>query len=110
MLKKLLFAASLVLAPATAMAENQGQPNGLPEIPTIRNEMAQDFQQYVIQHRPGSFTYQHPVAVGTMLPRQGVTYYEVPPEYGAPGYHYTVINNRTVVVDPRTRRVVQIIQ
>ena len=56
-----------------------------------------------------SYVYKEQVRVGTVLPESGVTYYEVPAEYRAPGYRYTVINDRPVIVEPRTRRVVQII-
>ena len=45
-----------------------------------------------------------------VLPEQGVTYYEVPPEYGARGYRYTVVNDRTVLVDPHTRRIVEVVE
>ena len=34
---------------------------------------------------------------------------KVEEEYGAKGYRYTVVNDRAVVVEPRTRRIVQII-
>jgi hypothetical protein len=44
-----------------------------------------------------------------VLPEAGVTYYEVPAEYHAPGYRYTVVNNRPVLVEPRSRRIVEII-
>ncbi|HEY5067976.1 MAG TPA: DUF1236 domain-containing protein [Xanthobacteraceae bacterium] len=45
-----------------------------------------------------------------MLPDGGVTYYEVPPEYSsARGYRYTIINGHTVLVDPRTHTIVQIV-
>mgnify|MGYP006170185469 FL=1 len=44
-----------------------------------------------------------------MLPEDGVVYREVPAEYGVQGYRYTVVNGRTVLVEPRTRRIVQII-
>jgi hypothetical protein len=68
------------------------------------------FRTYVVEQNVPSYTYQQPVAVGTVLPEQGVVYREVPTEYGAPaGYRYTVVNERAVVVEPRTRRVVQII-
>jgi hypothetical protein len=40
----------------------------------------------------------------------GVTYYDVPHEYGAPDYRYTVVNGRTVLVDPRTHRIVEIVE
>jgi hypothetical protein len=67
------------------------------------------FRSYVVdQHRP-SYRYRDNVAVGVVLPADGVTYYDVPPEYGVRDYRYTVVNDRTVLVDPRTRRIVQIV-
>jgi hypothetical protein len=110
MLRNALFAAGLVLLPATAFAQGQGQPNGLPEPPSMRSELAPRFKEYVITQRPTSYTYAQPLAVGTVLPQQGVVYREVPAEYGVSGYRYTVVNNRTVLVDPNTGRVVQIIE
>ena len=44
-----------------------------------------------------------------MNPATGVTYYEVPAEYGVTKYRYTIVNNRTVLVDPMTHTIVQII-
>jgi len=44
------------------------------------------------------------------LPSTSVTYYEAPKEYGVTKYRYTVVNDRTALVDPATRRVVQIIE
>ena len=35
---------------------------------------------------------------------------EVPAEYGVRDYRYTIVNDRTVLVDPRTHRVIQIIE
>ena len=67
------------------------------------------FREYVIRERRPSYVYREEVRVGTVLPESGMTYYEVPAEYRAPGYRYTVINDRPVIVEPRTRRVVQII-
>ncbi len=67
------------------------------------------FRTYVVEQSVPSYRYAEPIAVGAMLPEDGVVYREVPAEYGAQGYRYTVVNDRTVVVDPRTRRIVQII-
>ena len=48
--------------------------------------------------------------VGVVLPRDGVSYYDVPHEYmSRPGYRYTVVNDRAVIVDPKTRRVVEVL-
>jgi len=67
------------------------------------------FRTYVVeQHRP-SYTYREEIRVGTILPEEGVTYYEVPREYGPHDYRYTIVNGRTVLVEPRTRRVVEVV-
>jgi len=68
------------------------------------------FRDYVVrEHRP-SYVYQDSLQTGVILPQDGVTYYDVPPEYGATRYRYTVVNNRTVLVDPNSRAVIQIIE
>ena len=67
------------------------------------------FHSYVVEQRRPSYRYQNDLAVGVVLPEEGVTYYDVPPEYGVRDYRYMVVNDRTVLVDPRTRRVVQIV-
>lgn len=68
------------------------------------------FRRYVVEQRVPSYSYDESVEVGTELPREGVTYREVPREYGAASeYRYTVVNGRTVLVEPQTRRIVQVI-
>src|SRR5260370_972930 len=68
------------------------------------------FRSYVVeQHRP-SYQYNEDVRVGAVLPEQGVTYYDVPPEYGVREHRYTVVNGRTVLAEPRTRRIVEIVE
>ena len=62
------------------------------------------FRTYVVEQQVPSYTYAEPVAVGTVLPEEGVVYHRLPAEYGpqATRYNYTVVNDRTVIVDPRT--------
>ena len=67
------------------------------------------FREYVVRERRPSYVYREEIRVGTVLPESGVTYYEMPAEYRAPGYRYTVINDRPVIVEPRSRKVMQII-
>ena len=67
------------------------------------------FRDYAVREHRHSYRYDHEVVVGLELPDSGVTYYEVPAEYGAHDYRYTVVNDRTVLVDPRTHRVVDVI-
>lgn len=67
------------------------------------------FREYATSRRVRSYDYDGDIAVGTVLPSSGVSYYEVPAEYGVRGRRYTVVNDRVVLVDPGTRRVVQVI-
>ncbi|KRE06274.1 hypothetical protein ASE61_25235 [Bosea sp. Root670] len=67
------------------------------------------FRTYVMANEVPSYTYAEPVRVGVVLPASGVTYREVPTEFGG-SYSYTVVNGTPVVVEPRTRRIVQVIQ
>ncbi|HMN72137.1 MAG TPA: DUF1236 domain-containing protein [Rhodoblastus sp.] len=68
------------------------------------------FREYVVQeHRP-SYRWDQRVVVGAVLPPTGVEYYEVPDQYGVRGYRYAVVNDQIVLVDPRTHRIVQIIE
>jgi Protein of unknown function (DUF1236) len=68
------------------------------------------FHEYVVQQRPISYRYRDEVRVGAVLPPAGVTYYDVPAEYHVRAYRYAYVNDRVVLVDPRTRRVVQIVE
>lgn len=68
------------------------------------------FRSYVVEQRRPSYQYREEVRVGAVLPEEGVTYYEVPSEYGVRDYRYTVVNGRTVLVEPRSRRIVEIVE
>ena len=67
------------------------------------------FREYVMTQKHRTFTYDRDVVIGAELPRQGVTYYDIPADYGVRDYRYTSVNGRTVLVDPRTGRIVDII-
>jgi len=68
------------------------------------------FREYVVRERRPSYAYREEVRVGAVLPQSGVTYYEVPAEYHvAPSYRYTIVNERPVIVEPRSRRIVEVI-
>lgn len=76
----------------------------------IADDTRPRFREYVVREGRPSYTYGEDVRVGATLPTSGVTYYEVPAEYGVKNYRYTVVNNRTVLVDPSTRRIVQVVE
>ena len=68
------------------------------------------FGEYVIrEHRP-SVWYPGGVRLGAVLPGD-VTLYTVPREYHVrPGYRYAIVNNLPVIVEPRSRQIVEIIE
>ncbi len=67
------------------------------------------FREYVVRERVPSYRYSNEFVVGAVLPESGVTYYDVPAEYHVSGYRYAYVNEHPVLVDPRSRRIVQII-
>ena len=76
----------------------------------IADQQRPEFRSYVVERRVPSYHYTEQVRVGARLPSSGVTYYEVPAQYGVRDYRYTVVNDLTVLVDPRTHRVIQIVE
>ena len=62
-----------------------------------------------MRERVPVYTVPDRVIVGATLPDVGVTYYDVPQTFGATPYRYTVVNGQTVLVEPRSRRIVQVI-
>ena len=68
------------------------------------------FRTYAVEQRRPSYQYREDLRVGAVLPEEGITYYEVPEEYGARDYRYTIVNGRTALVEPRTHRIVEIIE
>jgi hypothetical protein len=68
------------------------------------------FREYVIRERVPTYTIPDRIVVGGVLPEAGITTYDVPQTYGPTTYRYTVVNGQTVLVEPRTRRVVQVVE
>jgi hypothetical protein len=67
------------------------------------------FREYIVRERVPSYSIPERVIIGGVLPETGVTYYDVPQSFGVTPYRYTVVNGQTVLVEPRTRRIVQVI-
>lgn len=110
-----LVAASTAM-PLAAQAQQriiveEGVTTGLsgPGIGIINDDERPRFRRYIVEERVPSYSVETPVQVGTVLPEAGVTYYDVPQQFGATSYRYTVVNDRPLLVEPRTRRVMQVI-
>ena len=76
----------------------------------IAIEQRPAFREYVVRERVPTYTIPDRVIVGGVLPEAGITTYDVPQTYGPTPYRYTVVNGQTVLVEPRTRRVVQVVE
>ena len=75
---------------------------GLQDRPRVRT--------YVETEHVRSYDYDQPLRAGVVLP-EDYTYYDVPEAYHVKReYRYTVINHHPVIVEPRTRRVVEVIE
>ena len=68
------------------------------------------FREYIVRERVPNYVIPDRVIVGGVLPETGVTYYDVPQRFGATPYRYTVVNGATVLVEPRSRRIVQVVE
>jgi hypothetical protein len=68
------------------------------------------FREYIVRERVPNYAIPDRVVVGGVLPEAGVTYYDVPQTFGVTPYRYTVVNGQTVLIEPRTRRIVQVIE
>ncbi|MEK9279214.1 MULTISPECIES: DUF1236 domain-containing protein [unclassified Bradyrhizobium] len=102
--------AAAVGSPVAAQAQTVGRaPAVVDSAPTIAVEQRPAFRAYVTEQRVPTFTVPDRIVVGATLPESGVTYYDVPQRFGATTYRYTVVNGETVLVEPRSRRIVEVL-
>jgi Protein of unknown function (DUF1236) len=108
--------AAAIGAPITAQAQSE-ITTGAARGAVIVNENAAGiaveqrpaFREYVIRERVPNYTIPERVIVGGILPETGVTYYDVPQTFAVTPYRFTVVNGETVLVEPRSRRIVQVV-
>ena len=65
-----------------------------------------EVRSYVVRERQPSVRVEREVVVGEPLP-ENVRLYTIPDNSN---YEYTVVNDRRVIVEPRTRKVIQIVE
>ena len=80
------------------------------DVEGITVEQRPAFREYVVRERVPNYSVPERVIVGGVLPETGVTYYDVPQTFGVIPYRYTVVNGQTVLVEPRSRRIVQVVE
>jgi hypothetical protein len=104
-------------APVAALAQNDtvgivrgGSVVINQDIDGIAVDQRPAFREYIVRERVPNYTIPDRVVVGGVLPETGVTYYDVPQTFGVTPYRYTVVNGQTVLIEPRTRRIVQVVE
>ena len=109
--------AAAICAPVAARAQSEittGAVRGETVISNDNAGIAVDqrpaFREYIVRERVPNYTIPDRVIVGGVLPETGVTYYDVPQTFGVMPYRYTVVNGQTVLVEPRTRRIIQVVE
>jgi hypothetical protein len=110
-MRKHVFAATLIAGTAFALPASAQYTVGTtgPVVDVIAEDNVPTFRRYVVEERLPSFAVPDRVVIGSTLPESGVVYYDVPERFGATTYRYTIVNDRTVLVDPRSRRIMQVI-
>lgn len=111
-----LAAAGAIAAPVAAQAQSdtvgivRGGSVVINDDEGIAVEQRPAFREYIVRERVPTYTIPGRVIVGGVLPEAGITYYDVPQTFGATPYRYTVVNGQTVLVEPRSRRIVQVVE
>ena len=101
--------AVLAQSDTVGVARGSGAAVKEPVVIGIVPDQRSAFLEHVDREHVPPFTVPGSVAVGAVLPEAGITYYDVPQSYGETPYRYTVVNGQTILVEPRTRRIVQVI-
>src|ERR1700753_3756054 len=109
--------AGTIGTPIAAQAQTEYYTTGVARGPAVAVEsggIAMDqrpaFREHVVREHVPDYRVPDAVVVGGVLPETGVTYYDVPQTYAMTPYRYTVVNGRTILVEPRSRRIVQIVE
>ena len=105
--------AAAISSPLAAQAQSGVTVGRAPTVvdraPSIAVDQRPAFREYVVEQRVPAFRIPDRVVVGSTLPETGITYYDVPQRFGATTYRYTVVNGETVLVELRSRRIVEVL-
>jgi hypothetical protein len=71
-------------------------------------EHREPLRGYIYREPPPYYRYDDEVVVGRELRPGAYQSYPVPDQYGVPGHHYAIVNNRAVVFHPQTRRIIHV--
>jgi len=107
--------AGAISVPVAAQAQTTGVVRGGTviidnDVEGIAIDQRPAFREYIVRERVPNYVVPDRVIVGGVLPETGITTYDVPQTFGVMPYRYTVVNGQTVLVEPRSRRIVQVVE
>lgn len=102
-MKKFIIAAAIAMAPVVVFAQTSTTTT------TITTDQQSKVRAYVVKEKPASVKVTESVAVGAALP-SSVTLRALPSDVGVTQYRYAIVNDKTVLVEPSSRKIVQIIE
>jgi len=105
----LLVGVSAVSAQSTMSRETTTTTTTTRGPATLAPDVRTRVRQYVVQHRQPSVTIQDRVAVGTVLP-PSAQFYPFDGVDGVSAYRYAYINDAPVLIDPGSRRIIEVIE
>ncbi len=102
---------AMLLVSAAAFAQSTVVTTGAAPVVTIEPEYRTRIHTYVTEHRPPPVETQERFVVGATVPSE-VELRAVPEDWGPAitRYRYVYSNDHVVLVEPSTRRVVQIVE
>jgi hypothetical protein len=71
-------------------------------------EQREPLRGYVYREPRPYYGYDDELVVGRELRPGPYESYPVPEQYGVPGHHYAIVNNRAVIYHPQTRRIIHV--
>ena len=80
----------------------------MPAMAQIAVEVAPEVREYVVREGRSSVRVDSDIIVGATLP-ETVDVYEIEDVPTGASYRYAVVNDRSVIVEPRSRRVMEIL-
>jgi hypothetical protein len=81
----------------------------LPALAQVAVEIGPEVREYIVKEGRSSVAVDADIAVGTVLPAD-VEFYAIEGVPTATTYRYAVVNNKRVIVEPETRKVIQIVE
>lgn len=85
-------------------ASTRGSATGL-----LTQEQRPRLREFMLKHREAELKLPTDLRVGTVLPAEA-TLLDIPPEFGLARYRLALANQKTLLVDPATRRVEEVIE